>query len=316
MDAGHGEEKVSGVSRSGELFERFSERFGPRVEETLQALLPDVAKEPSNLHQAMRHAMFPGGKRLRPLLSLLGCEVTGGDLEAAILPAVGLECLHTYSLIHDDLPCMDDDDLRRGRLTVHRAFDEATAVLAGDALQALAFEAVSGAGPAAVEALARAAGSQGMVAGQAGDMEAAGLGPGDLPFDRVRWIHDRKTGALISASLEIGVLAGGGPVKSIDAIREFGCLVGRAFQIADDCLDLTGETGQLGKQPGQDEAAGKLTYPAVMGLQESLIEAQRLAGEAALLAPSICCRQSGESGLDPGVALLQDVAQFIVSRKT
>ena len=257
-------------------FASFAAEVRPQVEAALEQLLPPVTIEPTALHSAMRHAMFPGGKRLRPLLAMIGCRVTGGDAAAAVLPAASTECLHTYSLIHDDLPCMDDDELRRGRPTCHIAFGEAMAVLAGDALQALAFEAVASGGPDAVRALARAAGCMGMVGGQVSDMEAEGGDAEALTVEQVRWIHDRKTGALITGSLEIGALAGGGRRQGLEALREYGRLIGRAFQIADDCLDLTGEAGDLGKRPGQDLAAGKLTYPAVLGLERSLQEAVEL----------------------------------------
>lgn len=285
-----------------------------RVEAALEQLLPKATAEPTALHRAMRHAMFPGGKRLRPVLAMLGCRVTGGDLTAAVLPAAATECVHTYSLIHDDLPCMDDDELRRGRPTCHIAFGEAMAVLAGDALQALAFEAVAQGGPEAVLVLARAAGCQGMVGGQVADVEAEGGLAEAVSVEQVQWIHDRKTGALITASLEIGALAGGGELASLPALREYGRLIGRAFQIADDCLDVTGAAADLGKRPGQDAAAGKLTFPAVLGLERSLEEARRLSERAAALAPEIC-GAGGRSGLDVEIDLLQDTALSLSVRK-
>lgn len=295
-------------------FASFAAEVRPRVEAALEELLPPAAEEPTALHRAMRHAMFPGGKRLRPVLALLGCRVTGGDPAAAVLPAAATECLHTYSLVHDDLPCMDDDALRRGRPTCHIVFGEAMAVLAGDALQALAFEAVAGGGPEAVRVLARAAGCRGMVGGQVSDVEAEGGTAEGLSVEQVQWIHDRKTGALITASLEIGALAGGGDPRGLKALREYGRLIGRAFQIADDCLDLTGAAGDLGKQPGQDVAAGKLTYPAVLGLQGSLDEARRLSERAAALAPEIC-GAGRRSALDVEIGLLQDTALSLSVRK-
>lgn len=294
-------------------FSAFADEARTLVEGELERLLPDPAVEPRVLHQAMRHAMFPGGKRLRPVLAMLGCRVTGGDAAKAALPAAATECMHTYSLIHDDLPCMDDDALRRGRPTCHVVFGEAMAVLAGDALQALAFEAVAPAGAAATAALARAAGCLGMVGGQVGDMEAEGGDANTPSLDRVQWIHDRKTGALITASLEVGALAGGGSQDGLDDLREFGGLLGRAFQVADDCLDLTGAAADLGKRPGQDVAAGKLTYPVVMGLQESLAEAQRLSEAAAAVAPRVC--RGLQTGLDAAILLLQDTALALSVRK-
>ena len=295
------------------MFASFADRARALVEAELERLLPRPDAQPAVLHQAMRHAMFPGGKRLRPVLALLGCRATGGDEGRAVSAAASTECLHTYSLIHDDLPCMDDDELRRGRPTCHVVFGEAMAVLAGDALQALAFEAVASAGAEATAALARAAGCLGMVGGQVGDMEAEGGQTASPSLEHVQWIHDRKTGALITASLEIGAFAGGGSPAGIDALREYGRLLGRAFQIADDCLDLTGAASELGKQPGQDLAAGKLTYPAIIGLEESLAEARRLSEAAAGLAPAVC---SGlETGLDEAISLLQDTALTLSARK-
>jgi geranylgeranyl pyrophosphate synthase len=285
----------------------------------LLRLLPAEDQSPAVLHRAMHHAMFPGGKRLRPVLALLAARVTGGDPEAALLPAAGLELLHTYSLVHDDLPCMDDDELRRGRETCHVAFGEANALLAGDALLTLAFEAVAQAGGEAVMLLARAAGSLGMVGGQVADLEAEGAGAasGDArvpDLAALEAIHDRKTGALIAASLEVGAIAGGSTAER-GLLREFGRLLGRAFQIADDCLDETGSAEELGKRPGADLARDKLTYPALLGLESSRREAQRLAGAAAELAPGICKGLEG-SGLDLGVKLLQDVASYAISRTT
>lgn len=285
------------------------------VEAALRDLLPDPQVRPARLHDAMRYAMFPGGKRLRPMLTLLGCVATGGQLERAMRPAAALECLHTYSLVHDDLPCMDDDALRRGRPTCHVAFGEANALLAGDALLTLAFEAVAEGGASAVKALAAAAGSLGMVGGQVGDLEAEGLG-GDLTLERLEWIHDRKTGALIVASLEVGVFAGGGDPAALDAIRSYGRTIGRAFQVADDILDVTGTAEALGKMPGQDAAHGKSTYPSLLGLDGAIAAADRLAAEAAALAEQVCRSGPDGAGLESRVGLLQDLAYHVVARKT
>ena len=300
-------------------FAAFAAHWQPQIERALQALLPEPSEEPRRLHEAMRYSMFPGGKRLRPLLALLAAEVTGGSPARALVPAAGLECLHTYSLIHDDLPCMDDDALRRGRATCHVRFDEATAVLAGDALQALAFEAVAQGGGEAVAVFARAAGSRGMAGGQQGDMDAQGWlaahpaqGAGR---DLVEWIHDHKTGALILAALEVGLLAGGGAPAAREPLRAFGQRIGRAFQIADDCLDLTSSAALLGKGTGQDRAAAKLTYPAVLGLEASQAEARRLVEEAIALAPALVRAAGAHSALDARISLLQDVASFTVGRK-
>jgi geranylgeranyl diphosphate synthase type II len=303
-----------GEASGSEPFADFAARWHAEVERALDDMLPGVEEPPADLHRAMRYALFPGGKRLRPTLALLGARVCGGDLGAALRPAAALECLHTYSLVHDDLPCMDDDGLRRGRPTCHVEFGDALAVLAGDALLTLSFEVVSEGGREAVRALARAAGSLGMVGGQAADLAAEAEGSGAHSLDRVAWIHDHKTGALIMASLEVGALAGGGDLSRLAELRAYGELLGRAFQIADDCLDMTGAVGDLGKRPGADIAAGKLTYPAVMGLEASCAEARRLAAAAAELAPEICRGSLPTVELDAGIRLLQDVASYSVTR--
>ncbi len=305
----------SDPSPSGALFKAFAAEWAQRVETTLQDLLPSSDTRPARLHEAMRYVVFPGGKRLRPMLVLLGAKVTGGDPARVLRPAAAVELVHCYSLVHDDLPCMDDDDLRRGRPTCHRAFGEAMAVLVGDALLTLAFEAIADAGADAVRVLAQGAGSQGMVAGQVADMAAqaprAGTGPA---IDELAWIHDHKTGALIKASLEIGALAGGGGTGTLDAVRLYGGLCGRAFQIADDCLDVTGAAADLGREPGQDQSRNKLTWPAATDLSESLDEARRLANRAAALAPAILAGREASGALESESALLQDVALYTVTR--
>ncbi len=291
-------------------FRRFVGEWGPRIESTLEAIVPPADVEPTRLHEAMRYALFPGGKRLRPMLALLGSLVTAGDPQRALRAAAALELLHTYSLVHDDLPGMDDDDLRRGRPTCHKVYGEALAVLVGDALLTLTFEVVAEAGPDAVRALAVAAGSRGMVGGQVTDLEAEGSDTADL--ERVVWIHDHKTAALIRASLLVGAYAGGGELDALDALARYGDVIGRAFQIADDCLDLTGTEEKLGKRPGQDLAASKLTYPAVMGLAASQEAAGRLVEEAEQLALTIC--SSTSKSLEFQQRLLCDAARFTVCR--
>jgi geranylgeranyl pyrophosphate synthase len=311
------------VSRPSALpgFEAFVARFRDPVEAALQELLPPAEAPPAPLHTAMRYAMFPGGKRLRPMLALLGSAATGGEPARALGPAAAIECLHTYSLLHDDLPCMDDDDLRRGRPTCHKVHGEATALLAGDALLALAFEGVARAGPDAVARLARAAGSLGMVGGQSEDLAAQG-GSGERSLARVQWIHDRKTGALIQASLMVGALAGTAPgaappARALDLLERYGGLLGRAFQIADDCLDLTASSAQLGKDVRADAAHGKLTFPSVLGLERSLAAAEALAREAAGLAPEIVAAAGGATPvLDGAAGLLQDCALYAVRRRS
>jgi geranylgeranyl diphosphate synthase type II len=256
------------------------------------------------------------------LLALLGCRAAGGEPATALRAAAAIECLHTYSLVHDDLPCMDDDDLRRGRPTLHRVHGEALALLAGDALLTLAFEGAASAGPAAIVELARAAGSLGMVGGQVEDLAAEADRQHTL--ERVRWIHDHKTGALIVASILVGAHAAGAgaaiPGELIDPLRRYGERLGRAFQIADDCLDLTGTAAELGKNPLADVALGKLTWPAIVGLPQSLVTARELAQQAADLTADIVAatarwRGLPGSALDGTAALLQDVAFVAVERR-
>ncbi|MEO6595540.1 MAG: polyprenyl synthetase family protein [Planctomycetota bacterium] len=311
-----------GASPPG-AFAAFAQEWAPSIERALLELLPAASAPPSRLHEAMHYALFPGGKRLRPMLVLLGCRAVGGDPALALRAAAALECLHTYSLVHDDLPCMDDDDLRRGRPTCHKVHGEATALLAGDALLTLAFEGAASAGAAAVAELARAAGSRGMVGGQVEDLAAEG-DPSQHTLARVQWIHDHKTGALITASLLVGAhaAAGGTQLASgvLEPLRRFGDLLGRAFQIADDCLDLTGTAAELGKNPLADVALGKLTWPAMVGLPQSLATARGLAAQAAGLADAVATEVAAWRGvpvaaLDAARTLLQDVAFYAVERR-
>jgi len=309
---------------SARAFPLFVAKHGEAIEQALRELLPLQATEPQRLHEAMHYAMFPGGKRLRPMLTLLGCFATGGALSAAMRPAAALECLHTYSLVHDDLPCMDNDDLRRGRPTCHKVYGDSLALLAGDALLTLAFEGVSAAGGAAVNALAKAAGSVGMVGGQVEDLAAEGEAH-QHSIERLTWIHDHKTGALITASLLVGAHAGAGvdpvPTDLLDLLRSYGDRLGRAFQIADDCLDMTATATELGKNPGVDVALGKLTWPALVGLDESRRTAQVLVEQAASLAEEVVSAASSwrgvaRSSLDGAAQLLQDVALYTIERRT
>jgi geranylgeranyl diphosphate synthase type II len=311
---------VTGIGR-GEALSAFAAEWLPRVESELLALLPPADEAPGVLHEAMRYALFPGGKRLRPLLVLAGCRVTGGDPARALPVAAGVECLHTYSLVHDDLPCMDDDDLRRGRPSCHRVYGEAAALLVGDALQALAFAAVAHGGALAVARIARAAGSRGMVGGQMADLDAED-GRGERSIARVEWIHDRKTGALITGCLAAGALAGAGgeavPAEVMEPLERYGDGLGRAFQIVDDCLDLTGSAEELGKNPRADGEHGKLTWPAIVGLEPSLAMARQLAAAAAGLAPEVASRAGRWRGLalDDAAPLLQDLASAATERRS
>jgi farnesyl diphosphate synthase len=258
------------------------------AEAALERALPPTVTPPTRLHEAMRYAVMAGGKRIRPALVLAACRACGGP-DAACAPALAaVELLHTYTLVHDDLPAMDDDDLRRGRPTVHKAYDEATAILVGDALQTLAFEVLAELGGPAVAELARAAGSRGVVGGQQDDLEAEGRPVRGDADDRARLerIHRGKTAALIASSCRLGALAAGADPARIAALGTYGEAVGLAFQIADDILDCTAEAAVLGKTPGKDAASGKLTYVACYGLEAARAAAQHHADLAmAALAP-------------------------------
>lgn len=247
------------------------------VEAGLDALLPPAHERPRRLHAAMRYAVLEGGgKRLRPLLMLAAAHAVGGAWEPLVPAAAGVECIHAYSLVHDDLPALDDDDLRRGRPSLHRAFDEATALLAGDALLPLGFGSLAQVAVVpercrlALAILAAATGSTALVGGQAEDLMAEGQPPS---LERVEWIHARKTSALIEAALEMGAVLVGAEARQRAALRRFGRAYGLAFQILDDLLDLTGGAG---KEAGGDDARGKQTYPAVLG-REGAVAAGRAA---------------------------------------
>lgn len=241
-----------------------------RIDAALAQALEFDAHVPPHLHAAMRHAVLLGGKRMRPLLSLATAALFDADEDAALPAAVAVELVHAYSLVHDDLPSMDDDALRRGQPTVHVAFDEATAVLAGDALQALAFEVVAGARldagivVALVTTLARAAGGGGMCGGQALDLAATGRS-GDMDIARLEHLHALKTGALIRASVRMGALSAGAAQVDLDALDRFASALGLAFQVRDDLLDIEGDSAQLGKTAGKDAAQDKATFPALIG---------------------------------------------------
>ncbi|MBW8369217.1 MAG: polyprenyl synthetase family protein [Arenimonas sp.] len=255
-------------------------RWLQRVEARLETALPRSTLAPTRLHAAMRHAVLGGGKRLRPLLVYAAGTAAGADETLLDAPAAAVELIHAFSLVHDDLPAMDDDDLRRGQPTVHVAFDEATAILAGDALQSLAFELLAAApGDASLRVawlatLAQATGAAGMCGGQALDMDATGqrLQPAAL-----QQLHALKTGALIRASVRMGALAGGAAPAVIAALDEYASALGLAFQIRDDLLDIEGDSAQLGKTAGKDQAQEKSTYPSLLGMDGARTELARQA---------------------------------------
>ena len=244
-------------------------RWLARVEANLEAALPPAGAEPAHLHAAMRHAVLAGGKRLRPLLVHAAGAATGADEALLDAPATAVELLHAFSLVHDDLPAMDDDDLRRGLPTVHVAFDEATAILAGDALQSLAFAVLAGAAaPAAVRldwlaTLAAASGSAGMCGGQALDMAATGR---TLDLAALERLHALKTGALFRAAVRMGAIAGRHDAALLARLDDYAAALGLAFQIRDDILDVEASSEQLGKTAGKDAVQEKATYVGLLGL--------------------------------------------------
>ena len=278
------------------------------VDGTLDRLLPPEDEPPERLHRAMRYTVLGGGKRLRPALLVAALRSLDGDDRVGWNAAAAVEMIHTYSLVHDDLPAMDDDELRRGRPTCHVAFDEATAILAGDALLTQAFEVlaslpdVSTERRAAVAAeIGRAVGSRGMIAGQVLDLEAEGKVPGPEMLER---IHLLKTAALIRASVASGGILAGASPEEADALRTFGESIGLAFQIVDDLLDVQGETAVLGKTAGKDARAEKATFPAVFGLEESRRLAEAAAGRA----------REGLALLGDRGAMLAGLADFVLAR--
>lgn len=241
--------------------------------------MPDADLKPRTLHTAMRYSVFAGGKRLRPILCLAAAEACGGSLGAAMPAACAIECIHTYSLVHDDLPCMDDDDLRRGRPTTHKVFGEGLAVLTGDALLTLAFEILTRTKSTPrhemadfFRELSKAAGSGCLIGGQVADVEAEHqkISPADLEF-----IHLGKTAAMISVSLRLGAMTADAPDAECRALGKFGTHLGLAFQIVDDILDITQTSEQLGKSAGKDVESGKATYPSFFGIDQSRKEAAR-----------------------------------------
>lgn len=284
------------------------------VDAALDRHLPREDELPVSLHKAMRYSVFAGGKRVRPILMLAACETVGGTVTQALPAACAMEMIHTYSLVHDDLPAMDDDDFRRGNPTNHKVFGEAVAILAGDALLTQAFVLLSSSKNlslvppeqllAVVQEISRCAGSHGMVGGQVVDMESEGSREIDLAT--VQYIHTHKTGALIKASVKAGAILGGADEASLAALTSYGEAVGLAFQIADDILDIEGTTEQLGKDAGSDQARGKATYPAIMGLAESKRRANELVGMAL----------QSLAAFDEKAEPLREIARYIVARQS
>lgn len=284
----------------------------------LDRALPPAAGPAATLASAMRYAVLGGGKRIRPALAMASAVAVGGEPRDALPAAAALEMIHTYSLIHDDLPCMDDDNLRRGQPTVHVRYGEAVAVLAGDALHTLAFETIAGSeAPAEVRLgcvarLAAAAGPAGMVGGQVLDMEAETRTPDARGLEA---IHRGKTGALIAASAALGALFGGGGVRQADALAAFGRELGLLFQIVDDLLDEEQTSARLGKSAGKDRAAGKATYPAIHGTRGARAEASRRAARARELLAAVGS-EPGPPVNSAGMGLLDALTDRILHRSS
>lgn len=265
------------------VFERWVKQSLEDVERALETWVPEAA--PAGLGEAMRYAVLGAGKRLRPLLVLAAADAAGGRREAAMRAACAVELIHAYSLAHDDMPCMDNDVLRRGKPTVHVKFGQAQALLAGDALQALAFEFLTpedGTVDAATQArlcrmLAQAAGFQGMAGGQAIDLASVGM---PLNSQQLHEMHRLKTGALLEASVMMGAACGAATPAAWQALRDYGAAVGLAFQVVDDILDVTADSATLGKTAGKDAAQDKPTFVSLMGLEASRAYAQQLLARA------------------------------------
>ncbi|MEO6035679.1 MAG: polyprenyl synthetase family protein [Verrucomicrobiota bacterium] len=263
---------------------KFLEKRSAAVNHALNQFLPRAAAKPSTIHHAMRYSLFAGGKRMRPAVCLAAAEACGGSEKEAMPLACAVECIHTYSLIHDDLPAMDNDDYRRGKLTNHKVFGEGVAILAGDALLTQAFEiAARSCGwrryphREIILELARASGSLQLIAGQVADLEGEGK---KTSAAQLKYIHERKTSALLCCSVRLGGMSANCNPAQLKALTDFGYNVGLAFQIIDDILDVTQTSEQLGKTAGKDTATQKATYPSIVGLEKSRLLARRLTDRA------------------------------------
>jgi len=280
------------------------------VDRALDHYLPRANRKPETIHKAMRYSIFAGGKRLRPILCLAAAEACGGEIAPAMPAACAVECLHTYSLIHDDLPCMDDDDFRRGRPTSHKVYGEGIAVLAGDALLTLSFGILAQApatprySPASMIAdLTDVAGSLHLIGGQVADLEAES---NPVTPRQLRYIHESKTAALLAGSLRLGAMSANATPRKLEQLSQFGENLGLAFQIIDDILDVTQTAAALGKSPGKDAAANKATYPALIGLDAARAEAAKLT-TAALANLEPFGKKAGR---------LRQIAEFLLQRES
>ncbi len=285
------------------------EQIKPLIERSnhqLDQILSDPTSASGQLLDAMRYSVFNGGKRFRPVLAYAACQAITGQVDAADAPATAVELIHAYSLVHDDLPAMDDDDLRRGQPTCHIKFDEATAILAGDALQTAAFSALLQHTnpqhlPQLLTELTQASGALGMVAGQMIDLASVGH---TLDVSALENMHRHKTGALICASVRMGAIAGDASAEQLAALTAYAQALGLAFQVQDDILDVEGDTGTLGKQAGADAALDKPTYPALLGLEQAKIKAHELVDTAL----------SALEGFGPEAHLLRELARYVIQR--
>ena len=291
--------------------QRYLQEQKARVDEALARYLPGEENYPPAIFQAMRYSVFAGGKRVRPILAIAAAEALGGTAEDVLPLACALECIHTYSLIHDDLPALDNDDYRRGRLTNHKVFGEANALLAGDALLTFAFELMGDARHwiqfvpervvQVIHEVASAIGTFGMIGGQVVDLQIEGQ---DIDLPALQYIHAHKTGALIRTSVRSGAILGGGSPAEIEALTNYGTHIGLAFQIMDDILDVRGDEQLMGKALRKDDARRKATYPRLVGLAESEVRAQ-----AAVAAGIATLDLLGARG-----AVLRHLAQFMIAR--
>ncbi|MFZ3091405.1 MAG: polyprenyl synthetase family protein [Nitrospirota bacterium] len=299
--------------KTGVALKEYLKEKREQVDKVLDDYLPKADMYPKALHQAIRYSLFAGGKRIRSILCIASCEAVGGDADAVLPAASAIELVHTYSLIHDDLPAMDNDDFRRGRPTNHKVYGESIAILAGDALLTSAFNMIADKelnnrlDPdtliTALKILAVASGSLGMVGGQAADIQASGK---DVDLPDVEYIHTHKTGALILASVRIGAVCGGASDSELTALTRFGQAVGLAFQIVDDILDIEGNREEIGKDVGSDIAKKKVTYPSVIGISESKKRASELL-EMAL---------DSVSAFDEKAEPLRQIAGYIIERRS
>ena len=293
---------MQSIESEAKIAQEYLARIAKDAEAKFDEHLPPVKDRPCRLHEAMRYTMFAGGKRLRPGLAKATFDMFGGKGDKIWLATSALEMLHTFSLIHDDLPCVDNDDYRRGKLTSHKKFGEATAVMAGDALCIHAFEMMGKTGNAkAIELLAHLLGTYGMIGGEMTDIECEGK---TVDLEIVDYIHYHKTAALIEASLLVGAMLAKASEKDMEIIRNYGRSIGLAFQIVDDILDIVSTTEELGKDAGSDIEKGKATYPSIVGLEKSRERARELYEESIKALDGLTCDTS----------ILRSIAAYIITR--